>query len=63
MIKILPNLKMFLAQNANFFAIFFGENIFKIKTSVPGQRFLEPPTKSTPNDAISDAICVRNEII
>jgi hypothetical protein len=36
MIKILHNLALFRAQNANFFAVFFGENILKIITSVPG---------------------------
>jgi hypothetical protein len=35
MIKIL-HLALFWAKNANFFAEFFGENIFKIITSVPG---------------------------
>jgi hypothetical protein len=32
----LHNLALFWVKNANFFAIFFGENIFKIITSVPG---------------------------
>jgi hypothetical protein len=36
MIKILNNLALFWVKNANFVAIFFGENIFKIVTSVPG---------------------------
>jgi hypothetical protein len=36
MIKILHNLALFRVKNANFFAEFFGENIFKIITSVPG---------------------------
>jgi hypothetical protein len=36
MIKILHNLALFWVKNANFFAEFFGENIFKIITSVPG---------------------------
>jgi hypothetical protein len=31
----LHNLAWFLVKNANFFAEFFGENIFKIITSVP----------------------------
>jgi hypothetical protein len=35
MIKILHNLALFRVKNANFFAEFFGENIFKIITSVP----------------------------
>jgi hypothetical protein len=32
----LHNLALFRVKNANFFAEFFGENIFKIITSVPG---------------------------
>jgi hypothetical protein len=36
MIIFLHNLVLFLAKNANFFAEFFGENILKIITSVPG---------------------------
>jgi hypothetical protein len=37
MIKILHNVALFGVKNANFFAKFFGENILKIITSVPGQ--------------------------
>jgi hypothetical protein len=37
MIKILHNLALFWVKNANFFAEFFGENISKIITSVPGR--------------------------
>jgi hypothetical protein len=36
MIKILHNLALFWVKNVNFFAKFFGENILKIITSVPG---------------------------
>jgi hypothetical protein len=36
MIKILHNVALFWVKNANFFAEFFGENILKIITSVPG---------------------------
>jgi hypothetical protein len=36
MIKILHDLALFRVKNANFFAIFLGENIIKIITSVPG---------------------------
>jgi hypothetical protein len=36
MIKILPYLALFLVKNANYFSEFFGENILKIVTSVPG---------------------------
>jgi hypothetical protein len=36
MIKILHNLALFWVKNAIFFAEFFGENILKITTSVPG---------------------------
>jgi hypothetical protein len=36
MIKIFQNLALFWVKNANFFAEFFGENILKIITSVPG---------------------------
>jgi hypothetical protein len=36
MIKFLHNLALFRVKNANFFAEFFGENILKIITSVPG---------------------------
>jgi hypothetical protein len=36
MIKILHNLALFWVKNANVFAEFFGENILKIITSVPG---------------------------
>jgi hypothetical protein len=37
MIKILQNVALFSVKNANFFAEFFAENIFKIITSVPGR--------------------------
>jgi hypothetical protein len=37
MIKILHNLALFGVKKRNFFAIFFGENIFKIVTSTPGR--------------------------
>jgi hypothetical protein len=37
MIKILHNLALFRVKNANFVAEFFGKNIFKILTSVPGE--------------------------
>jgi hypothetical protein len=40
MIKILHNLALFWVKNANFFADFFGENILKIITSVPGPSFV-----------------------
>jgi hypothetical protein len=33
--KFLYNLPLLCVKNANFFAIFFGENIFKTTTSVP----------------------------
>jgi hypothetical protein len=36
MIKILHNLALFGVKNAIFFAEFFGKNIWKIITSVPG---------------------------
>jgi hypothetical protein len=36
MITILHNLALFWVKNANFSQFFFGENILKIKTSVPG---------------------------
>jgi hypothetical protein len=36
MIIILHNIALLWVKNANFFAIFFSENIFKIITSVPG---------------------------
>jgi hypothetical protein len=36
MIKFLNNLALIRAQNTNFFADVFGENILKIMTSVPG---------------------------
>jgi hypothetical protein len=35
MIKIFGEFNFVLSQNTNYFAIFFGENIFKIITSVP----------------------------
>jgi hypothetical protein len=35
MIKILNKLALFLVKNANFFADFFGENIYEIIKSVP----------------------------
>jgi hypothetical protein len=41
MIKILHNLVLFWVKNPNFFAEKFGENIFKIITSVPRQRFFK----------------------
>jgi hypothetical protein len=37
--KFLHNLALFWVKNANFFAEFFVENIYKIITSVPGQFF------------------------
>jgi hypothetical protein len=37
MIKFLYILALFLVKNANFFAKFFGENILKIITLVPGE--------------------------
>jgi hypothetical protein len=37
MIKFFQNLALFEVKNANFFAKFFGENILKIITSVPGR--------------------------
>jgi hypothetical protein len=40
MIKIVHNLALFGVKNANFFAEIFGENIFKIITSVPGHPVL-----------------------
>jgi hypothetical protein len=36
MINFFHNLALFRVKNANFFAEFFGENILKIITSVPG---------------------------
>jgi hypothetical protein len=36
MIKSLHNLALFWVENANFFADYFGENILKLITSVPG---------------------------
>jgi hypothetical protein len=36
MINFFQNLALFRVKNANFFAKFFGENILKIITSVPG---------------------------
>jgi hypothetical protein len=36
MIKLFQNFALFSVKNENFFAKFFGENIFKIITSVPG---------------------------
>jgi hypothetical protein len=36
-IKILHSLALFRVKNADFFAEFFGENILKIITSVPGR--------------------------
>jgi hypothetical protein len=38
LIKTLHNLALFRVKNANFFAEFFGKNIFKIITSVPGKK-------------------------
>jgi hypothetical protein len=46
MIKILHNVALFWVKNANFFAEFFGENIFKIITSVPGQVVRSCPCSS-----------------
>jgi hypothetical protein len=40
MIKFSQKLAVARAKNANIFAKFFGENIFKIKTSIPGNKFL-----------------------
>jgi hypothetical protein len=40
MIKFLHNLALFRVKNANFFADFLGENIFKIITSVPDLNFV-----------------------
>jgi hypothetical protein len=38
MINFFQNLALSRVKNANFFAKFFGENILKIITSVPGER-------------------------
>jgi hypothetical protein len=38
--KNFPNLALFWVKNANFFAEFFGVNIKKIITSVPGLSFI-----------------------
>jgi hypothetical protein len=38
MIKILHNIALFRVKNANIFAEFFGENILKIITLVPGEK-------------------------
>jgi hypothetical protein len=38
--NFLHNLALFWVKNADFFAEFFGENIFKIITSVPGWKML-----------------------
>jgi hypothetical protein len=46
MIKILHNLALFWVKNANFFAEFFGENILKIITSLPGVHNYEKMQKS-----------------
>jgi hypothetical protein len=40
MVIFLQNLAVVRAKNANIFAKFFGENLFKIITSVPGSVFL-----------------------
>jgi hypothetical protein len=42
MINFFRNLALFRVKNAKFFAKFFVENIFKIITSVPGERALSP---------------------
>jgi hypothetical protein len=44
MVIVLHNLALYLVKDANFFAKFFGENILKIITSVPGH--LESDGKS-----------------
>jgi hypothetical protein len=41
MINFFQNLALFCVKNANFFANFFGENILKIITSVPGMLHLQ----------------------
>jgi hypothetical protein len=46
MIKILHNLALPRVKNANFFAIFFGENIFKIITLAPGVSPARPRCRS-----------------
>jgi hypothetical protein len=38
MVKILHNLALFWVKNANFFAEFFGENIFKNRNIGPGSK-------------------------
>jgi hypothetical protein len=45
-IKILHNFALFGVKNANFFAEFFGENIFKIITSVPDGTYIFKPNIS-----------------
>jgi hypothetical protein len=56
MIKFLNNLALFWVKNANFFAEFFSENIFKIMTSVPEiapKSFGDLYQKKRPNGEIS----------
>jgi hypothetical protein len=42
MFNFFQNLAFFCVKNANFFAKIFGENIFKIITSVPGHLAVHP---------------------
>jgi hypothetical protein len=50
MIKFFNSLALFWVKNANFFAEFFGENIFKIVTSVPGKIGSWAPTYESEYD-------------
>jgi hypothetical protein len=58
MIQIWHNLAVFWVKNANFFATFFGENICKILTSVPGWRKIQVYT--CPNTYVGSQIIKRN---
>jgi hypothetical protein len=49
MINFFHNLALVLVKNANFFAIFFGENILKIITLVPGHDLFTSGDESGPD--------------
>jgi hypothetical protein len=54
MINILHKLALFWVKNANFFAEFFGENILKIITSVPGHAAMPTPCSNLSTELRAD---------
>jgi hypothetical protein len=64
MIKISHILDLFWVKNSNYFAKFFGENIFKIITSVPGLEVsAKPLIKKLTSGAYSGGLLIFHRVI